>query len=70
MTRSFQAPERIGARELELAELERKGAEFGQAVQPIIEAGNAIIARAKGTTDHDGDGKMGGVKGRKPKAKK
>ncbi len=52
MTRSFQAPERIGAREQELAEQQ------------------AAAPEPKGTTDHDGDGKMGGVKGRKPKAKR
>jgi hypothetical protein len=29
----------------------------------------AEAAKAKRTTDHDGDGKMGGMKGVKPKAK-
>jgi hypothetical protein len=65
MTRSFQAPERIGAKEL---------ADLGDAAR--LDALNATmsgleqVVPTKGTTDHDGDGKMGGVKGRKPKAKK
>jgi hypothetical protein len=67
MTRSFQAPERIGAREQELTELEAARDVVGASRHMSLEE-----ARAKfpGTTDHDGDGKMGGVKGRKPKAKK
>lgn len=63
MTRSFQAPERIGAREQELL----ANAQFQEA------PGNTVqrqLTPSKGTTDHDGDGKMGGVKGRKPKAKR
>lgn len=62
MAQSFQAPERIGAKEL----AEQQG-------EYVFYSGHddlKLEPKPKGTTDHDGDGKMGGVKGKKPKAKK
>lgn len=52
---SYQQPVQIGVHEKRLAEAE-------VVAKPL--------PKLKGTTDHDGDGKMGGMKGVKPKAKR